>query len=90
MQQFIKSIWLGEVCPLETCSKYNQEIIRLEGLRERTREKLINALGREEQEIFEKYIESVEELLFLYMEDSFECGVKYTAKFMLNALSENK
>ena len=86
MKDFIKSIWLGEVCPIEICSKHNQEINRLEKLREKNREKMMKSVGREEHIIFEKYIDCVEELMSLYMEDAFESGAKYTAKFLLNSL----
>lgn len=86
MQEYLRSVWHGEICPVELCSVNNQEIARLEKLRERKREKLMLRVGKEEQVVFEKYIDCVEELLLLYMEEAFECGVRYTAKFLLNAL----
>ena len=86
MQEYLRSVWHGELCPVELCSVNNQEIARLEKLRERKREKLMLRVGKEEQVVFEKYIDCVEELLLLYMEEAFECGVRYTAKFLLNAL----
>ena len=86
MQDYLKLVWHGEICPVELCAVNNQEIKRLEELRERKREKLMQRVGKEEQIVFEKYIDCVEELLLIYMEESFEFGVKYTSKFLLNAL----
>ena len=86
MQEYLRSVWHGEICPVELCSVNNQEIARLEKLRERKREKLMLRVGKEEQVVFEKYIDCGEELLLIYMEEAFVCGVKYTAKFLLNAL----
>ncbi len=86
MQEFIKSIWLGEEYPIERCAVNNKQIRNLEALRERNRLKLVQALNEAERRTFENYIDCVDELVSLYLEEAFVSGVRYSAHFMLEAL----
>ena len=62
MQDYLKLVWHGEICPVELCAVNNQEIKRLEELRERKREKLMQRVGKEEQIVFNEsdYFEKVD------------------------------
>ena len=86
MKDFMKKIWCGQVAPIEDWMTETVEIKEIERIRAQHKESLIKALGEDEVEILEKFIECDNEIEWIHNEEAFICGVRFAVQFLVQAL----
>ena len=86
MKDFMRKIWYGQVAPIEDWITETEEIKEIERIRARHKESLIKALGEDEVEILEKFIECDNEIEWIHNEEAFICGVRFAVQFLVEAM----
>ena len=71
MRQTIKDLWNGRINPYQNCGTGDPEIRHLMELMERHRDAVMKISGREQQELFEKYMDCAGEYSRLMQEAAF-------------------
>ncbi|MBQ8400414.1 MAG: hypothetical protein IJX14_00645 [Clostridia bacterium] len=86
MKDFIHRIWCGDVQPGKEITANSAEIAELMRYRSRHKEKLLSLLDAEQKKVFHDYESSEQELSWLTQEDAFTEGVRYTVRFLMEAM----
>ncbi|MBQ8497463.1 MAG: hypothetical protein IJ489_08435 [Clostridia bacterium] len=86
MNNFLKNIWNGNECPIET-PLVTDEMRHLEQIIEKHKLKLSENLNEYLQETLEKYDRYLTELLCISEETAFIKGIRFASQFFMEALS---
>ena len=86
MDDFLSTLYRGEVHPNEGCGRHQGEMLSLERLGERLIGDLKSEISEKAAADLEKYISCQKELGFYIEEDAFARGVSFTARFLVSAL----
>lgn len=90
MKDTIEKLWNGEITPAEKCGADDPELEELITLLERHKEALGKKLDRQQKDIFEKYLDCVEEYIYFTSMHAFSDGFCLASKLMCEALSEKR
>ena len=89
MKSIIVDLWNGNIEPIKHCGQDNAELEELIGLIERNRTELNNALNEKQKDIFEKYIDCVDEYNCILREEIFCYGFSVGSKIMIEATKKD-
>ena len=89
MNNILTNLWNGDISPIEKFEVNNSEIRDITRLMSRNSEKLEESLTKSQKEIFEKYINCVDEYLSLATEQAFCKGFSLSCKLLISALNTN-
>ncbi len=87
MSKTIELLYEGKLEPVRSIGKSNEKMRRIENLVERNKSKLKGALDTEEKEMFDKYVQCIDEYLFLVSEQAFCDGFCMGARILSEAVS---
>lgn len=83
----IEKLYEGKLEPLKSIGKSNSEMRRIGNLIERNKSKLEEMFDNDEKEIFEKYVECMDEYMILVSEQAFCDGFCLGARILSEAVS---
>ncbi len=89
MKRTIEDLWNGNITSAENCGVGDPEIEDLISLIERHKGQLNKELGRQQRDIFGKYVDCMEEYVCLVSKCAFSDGFCLASKLLTEALSEN-
>lgn len=84
----ITELWNGNLKPVKTLGKNNEEIKHLEKLMQQNLNKLETVLNTNEKETFEKYNDCIEEYLTICCEQAFCDGFSLGVKIISESFAE--
>ncbi len=87
MSNTIEKLYEGKLEPLKSIGKSNGEMRRIGNLIERNKSKLEEMFDNDEKEIFEKYVECMDEYMLLLGEQAFCDGFCLGARILSEAVS---
>lgn len=87
MSKTIELIYEGKLEPVRSIGKSNEKMRRIENLAERNKNKLEEALDSDKKEIFDKYVQCIDEYLILVSEQAFCDGFCMGARILSEAVS---
>ncbi len=80
-------IWHGNIVPAEQCGERDENIAQLELLIEQNRAALLHRLPETQKDIFEKYVDCVEEYVTLLTEQAFCEGARFSGRFLVETVT---
>ena len=87
MSNTIEKLYEGKLKPLKSIGENNGEIRRMEHVIERNKNKIEEMLDDNSKAIFEKYVECINELLFLVSEQAFCDGFCLGTRILSESIS---
>lgn len=88
MKRTLEALWNGQIAPGETSGINEAEMEGLTVLIDRNRGKLERMLTREQKEIFNKYVDCMDEFVYLSAAQAFCDGFCLASRFLMEALSD--